>query len=206
MADSILDLGGYSLLSLDYDKSAGIGFRAETSRTIIRQPGGVNDAYYFSDAQPLRFSVPFVGMEIAEVYAILALFYAQKGRYTPFWLAAQIRTVEPMTTFSTTTVQIRPTSWPSAYKGHERLFLKLDNGDRIVRKITAVNAGAAPGDPDIMSLNSSVGRPITVAEIVEASILLFGRFDTDDVEVAYLTSGVAEATVEFIELPEEYPA
>jgi len=206
MADSILDLGGYSLLNIDYAKNDGIQFKAEASRSIIRDPGGVNDVYYFSNSQPLRFSVSFVGMELAEVYEILSLFHTVKGRYMPFWLAAQIRTVEPIATFSTDVVPVCPTSFPDAYKGYERLFLLLTNGDRIVRKITAANTGLNPGDPDSLALSSGVGRTITVAEIVEASILLFGRFDTDDIEVTYLTSGIAEAVMEFLELTEEYPA
>lgn len=206
MADSLLDLESYDLLDIPFDAAASLEFKAEHSRSIIRETGGVLEAYFHTADMPLRVPMTFTCLDREEVYNLLTLIHSVKGRLEAFWLAFPVRTVEPVQTFSTDSLLVNNTGLLELMPTGDRLYIKLNDGDRITRKITNVSAGLSPEDPLTLTLNSSVGRSITVAEIMECSRLLFGRFDTDDFEINWITASMAQVTTEFLELTDEIPS
>lgn len=205
MPNSLLDLAGYGIWEPVSEKSAGLQITGEIARTVAREPGGILDLYTYSTWQPISIPLRFLGLTIQDTYSLITIFCDVMGRRNSFWVALPIKTVTPIETLAGDSFRIANTGLMQIRVGNERLYLACTNGDKITRKIVEVTPGITQDDPVTIHLGSDLSRSIDLAELDSALILLFGRFDIDDLEIIYHTSNLVEISTEFLELPDEHP-
>ena len=56
----------------------------------------------------------------------------------------------------------------------------------------------------MLTMESTLGEAITMAQVKRISFLYLGRLDIDEIEWTYVTPDISIADLYFIELPNEY--
>jgi hypothetical protein len=206
MANSLLNLEGFSLFPLQYNCAEGFDISFEYQRSIRREPGTtVNHVFFHGTAQPCAFSMSFWATGRDGVYALLTALYAIKGRVMAFWLPLPIYTISPTANFGggSANIQIQKTGWEEVGMAGKRIYIEDGDGTRYTRSIASI---ASEVGHDLVVLDDPITPVISPNSINYTCLLLFGRLDIDEVEVKYEHTGFAEFTTNFIELPFEHPA
>lgn len=103
---------------------------------------------------------------------------------------------------SDTTIQIRNISYSTyfpATPGTGRyLFFYRSASAWYARKVTATPSATS------LTLESSLGTALTMANTKMVCFLYLVRFDIDEMEWKFIAPNVAETTVNFVEVPKEY--
>jgi hypothetical protein len=166
--------------------------------TVIDQGG----APYIS--QPF----PMLILSHAEVTKLRAFILARFGRLRPFWLPTwdQDLVLSQDLNAADTGIKIQSEFYTRfMFPNRARRFVALiptDSSGNIYHQITS---SVDNGDgTETLQFESPIGRDMKAARTM-VSFLVFARLNSDDTEIDWLSNDVAEATLEFQELPKEVP-
>jgi len=208
LADDLTGLGTISIIyRIRPDWSNQIEQNYALSNQLLSFPGSVQDILSFVDQVPRRQSFDYVNVTPAETKEILDFYAARKGRVEKFWLPGYRAefTLSQNVPMNSTVLYVEDNSFDLAYQGYERVYILLQNGDMITRKIIAVIPGPGAGKLTLQ-LDTITDRAITIADIQEFGRLYLVRFDKDQLEFAHKSSQISSTKIEFAELTKEYPA
>ena len=208
MSDHLTGLSGYDLYRMAIDAKTAPQSQLEPSRSFVSEPGTRKGVVTHSTNLPLKFSYGFTLIDRSEIYEMLEFFTAVRGQLTPFWWCMEQNLFAPSADFLTgqTVLSIEDNGFVEDFAGYERIFMRLISGDLLTYQVDDVASGLNPGDPMSVTIETALDRDVDASDIDMFGKLLFCRLDTDELSMSYKTSDIAECSLEFIELVEEYPA
>jgi len=205
MADSLEDLNGYSILDVSHNWKTDPVLELQSRKWLMSFPSGISylSRYIEQTQEVMTYNVLLASRQ--EIYNFLEAFVkTYQGRYAPFWLPAMEKRFIPYAEVENGEGEIDIYKNDYVSTTEHRLYLRTTAGDVLTRQITALDD--AEEDYDTLELATVFDRDIAIAEMSILSLLLFCRFDTDSVELNYLTATMAEGSVKIIELVNEYPS
>lgn len=150
----------------------------------------------------ITYSYTFVNRE--EVFDYITFFNAQQGKLKRFWLPIirnEFALVDPVSTFDGSLLVV-DTGFAEVYQGYERIYLELQDGNLITRKVTGV---VDNGDgTETLQLETLMDRDIALSEVNLFSRIMLVRFDKDALQLTHSTDAIAEVTMKYLELVREY--
>ena len=162
--------------------------------------GTVQQVINHSEEQPHNLSFSVMLLSLEEIYNFLKFWHDRKGMHERFWFPLMYNVFELMSPISSGVTQIVVSSPEFEYRGFERLYLYLNDGSLITRKITQVTDD---GDNLILTV-SEMDRQILAADVVLFSLFLLCHFDVDQIELNYSNPSIASTNVRISELVNEY--
>lgn len=202
MASSWADMGGGTdVFALGADWKSAPTQTLEPYRTIIQYPGSGIKIRDITDDIQIKFSMHMGNMNKAGEYNLLSYFAAHRGRANAFWLPMPKNYWTMRGDMVPGFLQYVPitdaqTAW---LRGYERMFVLLNNGDYIGRKILSIGS-------QLILLNTAADRVVHAADVNIIGKLLLCRFDQDELELSHTSSALSDCDISFCELPKEYPA
>jgi hypothetical protein len=207
MSDQLTGLGGKNLFTISPDWSNDIKADFELSRRIFRFPGTIEVLINYSDERPGKFDMLFRFLDKTIEYDFIDFVHTQKGRWAGFWLPGPPAFFSLDDTIQDTDLQIKITKQGivNRFRGFERCYILLLNGDTLTYKINSVAAG--PGaNQETLNLGAAVDRQVKQEDIAIFTLLFYVRFDKDKFQYSYVTDTISEITTQALELVKEYPA
>lgn len=208
MADDLEGLGGITTIfrtAPDWARAADVSF--SPSAQVLGFNASVQERLSFTEDAPKTFNFLFHNMSKAEEAALLDFVDARSGIVEKFWcpghrVAFSLSQTMPV---ASSVLYVLDNGFSRVYRGYERVYIELTNGDIITRKIISVSAG--PGDNEI-TLQLDV---VTDREIVPSDVIIFGRlylvrFAKGKFDLEYGANWESSVKLEFQELVKEYPA
>jgi hypothetical protein len=169
----------------------------EPFRTPIQYPGTGIRIRKISDEIQIKFTASFTNMTKAIENNLLEYFKDHKGRLKAFWVPVPKNYFFATSDIgiSDTTIQIKNVS-PIFLRGYERMFILDQFGNFNYAKILNLTSS-------VMTIDAPIGA------ILKSNISIFGkliwaRFDQDEISSHYISPGISETDISFLELPKEY--
>jgi hypothetical protein len=169
----------------------------EPFRTPIQYPGTGIRIRKITDEIQIKFTASFTNMTKAIENTLLTYFKNHKGRLNAFWVP-----VPKNYFFATadvgptdTTIQIQDVS-PIWSRGYEHMFILDQFGNFYHAKIISLTTS-------LMTIDAPIGA-ILKSNISMFGKLIYGRFDMDEIQMHYISPGISECDLSFIELSKEY--
>lgn len=141
----------------------------------------------------------------AEIAALKAWLLRRKGRAVPFWAPTWRRDLILHADVGSTDtgIVIESMSYTELlFPAHARRHLAFWTSSRTLvyrSVISSVNNGAT----ETLTLNTSLGVSFPKEGLI--SFLVLARLAADEVEIGYHTDSIAEASIPYIETPQEAP-
>jgi hypothetical protein len=205
MADSLLDLEAQPLFTLEPNWASSLNTSFAMSRLLTEYPGSAQNLESLTDDAPYMFDAGFLLTTKAEEYTLLAFFNARRGMNQRFWMR------HPQTAFtlktaalagSTSLVCSSNASW-QIYRGWERLYIRMSNGDTLTRQIAALTHDTV-ADTAVLTLTSPLDRDLTLTNHDLIGRLLLVRLADDTLSHKIASDTVSKVDLSFIELVQEY--
>ena len=199
MADSLTDLGpNTTIFDFDANWTSEPTEKREVLVNANIYPGTIH-AVDFYEEPTRRLSIRITDLE-TKLYSFLVFFADRVARWKSFWLPDQFNRFTPVS-IAVDLLSIEVTKLPELHlHGHERLFLRMSNGDRISRRIDEINQLTST----TQIVLTSVLPAIVVDDIDLASFLFYVRFDQDEIDIEYHNDVAASVDIGFVELLKEY--
>lgn len=199
MADSLADLGPNTTL-MDFDANWQTD-PTEKREILINSniyPGTIHSIDFYSE--PRRKPTFQIQDLETKLYSFLVFFADRVARKKSFWLPDKFNRFTAVSiAVDLLSIEVEKLSDLHLH-GHERLFIRLINGDRISRKISSIQQLTSTTKINLASLLPSFA--LTDIELI--SFLLYVRLDQDEIEITYHTDCAASVDLAFVELLEEY--
>lgn len=140
----------------------------------------------------------------AEIVALRGWLAARAGKLVPFWSAAQGTDMEVMAAIGASdgAITIRNIGYARYLEGRadcRHLVITTRAGARHYRAITA--ASEIDASSESLAIDSALGVTLQIADIASLRFLHLVRLDSDDIEIAWHTLGVAECSTLLRSLP-----
>jgi hypothetical protein len=206
MADSRLNLGGYELFPFFPNWATKPKSTGSLLRRTLQYPGTVAELIDLSDQSPLTFEATFFLSTRANIFTLQDFFDDRLGKVNQFWVEhppAWAILAEDAAIFDEILV-CQDNDASISYHGHERLYVRMNNGDITTRHVSSIVHNAGTGYEEYW-LTDGLAYAITTTNHYRIGRLLFVRFDQDSLQLKYNTDNKAEVTLKFYELVEEYP-
>ena len=170
----------------------------EPFRTPIQYPGSGIRLRNISDEIQIKFTASFTNMTKTIENSLLSYFNNHKGRLNAFWVAVPKNYFFATVDISAgdTTINVRDTT-PIWLRGYERMFIIDQFNNFYHSKIESMTDST-------MIIDSPLGSNIKITDISMFGKLIWARFDTDEIQMHYISPGISECDLSFIELPKEY--
>lgn len=199
MADSLLNLDPVAPI-FDFN----IDWETEPTKSIEPQiisniySGTIHSIHFFNDPkQKFKYKISDY---TTKLYPFLIFFADRVGRYKNFWMPDQAERFT-LRAIAGDFLSIEINKISDLYlHGHERLFLRMSNGDRISRKILAANQLTSTTQ---LTFSLALPEETTLENIEFASLLYLVRFESDEIEITY-DGNIPSVDLSFVELLEEY--
>lgn len=141
----------------------------------------------------------------AEIVALRSWLAARAGKRVPFWSAAQGTDMEVLAVVgsSDTTLTIRNIGYARYLNGRadcRHLVIETLAGARYYRSIP--NASEIDDASEMLSIDSALGVTLQPAEIVRVRFLHLVRLESDEIEIDWITTEVAECSTMLRSLPQ----
>ncbi len=184
--------------STDYTRSV---FRHDSRTGKLR----VTDRSGVAVARPGGFVWLMEGR--AEIQSYRDFIAARKGALVPFWVPSWQHDLLMAADLMAGNVSLLVSKigyakfmFPTVARRH--IAFLLADGTKFYRKVTAAVEGT---DTETLTFDSSIGVLVPAASTM-VSFLTLCRLAVDDPELTWHTRDVAEAILDFVELPQEVPA
>lgn len=202
MADDIQDLGTEERLTIRPNWASPNQIELITSRDIVSFPSTIVDIFLFSELHKNKIKFKYLCENKEVEYALIDFYNNRKGRLERFWIQGYKEEFILSQDISNTDtiVNVHDNGFDLIYKGHERLYIELKNGDLITRKIT----NATKVGTELQLTVAAITQDIAISEIGVFGRIYLVRFDKDVLETTFSNSVVAEVEVEFVEVVREY--
>lgn len=202
MADNLQGLNGIDLWDLPNNWKTNPKTGYNVSRILTAFLESKTDMTSLSDEKPEFWDINVSLLSKQEEFDFLTKFAEKKGRHKKFWFPSPQNRFTLKNTISSGTTAIVMEKNYFEYRGFERLFIRLTNGDRVSFDIASVVTNAS----DItINVATSADRTITKNDIDLLTLLHMCRLDTDEAELTQITSDHSELTLRVVELVKEYP-
>lgn len=133
-----------------------------------------------------------------ERWAMMQLLHNKRGKWRGFWVPTWNPDIIITTNItSTDTVIIIQDIGYEDYQSERHIMIELNNGTRYYFNILYGISGS-PGE-EILTLSSSAGVNILIADISFVSFINFMRFDSDRAELRYMPAGRTTVTMPVME-------
>jgi hypothetical protein len=165
---------------------------------------GTAELYGYGNYLPRVIQYRYTAMDRGDLDTLMTWHAARQGRLQRFWLPLwrnEFVAVQAIGTL-TTEVTIRWCGAAAAFQGYERIFILLTNGYWLTRHVSAVTDNL--DGTETLTIVTPWDRDIAVADIAYLGRLLLVRHDEDTLDLSHRTDAVAEATVGYHELVNEY--
>ena len=169
----------------------------EPFRTVIQYPGSGLRLRNISDEIQIKFTASFTNMTKTIENTLLTYFNTHMGRLKAFWVPVPKNYFFATTDIgaSDTTINIMDVS-PIWLRGYERMFIVTQQGNLYHAKIMSLTSST-------MVIDAPIGA-VSKSNISIFGKLIWARFDMDEVQMHYISPGISECDLSFIELPKEY--
>ena len=203
MADDLDDLSGLTIIepNVNWSDTPKTGF--DVSFTVEGFDGTLEEVFEFTEDKPEKFQYKITFKDKAEEKAFLEEWLNYKGRKECFWFVDIIDQFTVSQPIGNTTFTVEVLDNFFVAEGHERIFVKLKNGDRLTRKI---NSSVASAGAITLTLNTAWDRDILIDDIEIFTLMYLCRYDTDDQTITQLNSYVSETNIAILQLVDEQKA
>jgi hypothetical protein len=169
----------------------------EPFRTPIQYPGSGIRLRNISDEIQIKFTASFTNVTKTIQNSLLSYFNSHKGRLNAFWVPVPKNYFFATSNIgaSDTTIQIKDVS-PVWLRGYERMFIVDQFSNFYHAKINNLTSST-------MVIDAPLGA-ISKSNISMFGKLIWARFDMDEIQMHYISPGISECDLSFIELPKEY--
>lgn len=207
MADSRLNLGGYDVFPFSPNWATLPSTTAPLLRRTLQFPGTIAELETLTDKTPLSFEATFLLSKREDVYNMQDFFDDQLGRVNQFWVEHPIAwaILAQSASIYDEILVCQANSAHLGYIGHERLYVRMNNDGLTTRHVSSIVYNSSTGYEEYW-LTNQLAYAIATSDYYRIGRLLFARFDTDVLKIKYHTDSIAEVTLPFYELVEEYPA
>ena len=166
-------------------------------RTPIQYPGSGIRLRNISDEIQIKFTASFTNVTKTIQNSLLSYFNSHKGRLNAFWVPLPKNYFFATSNIgaSDTTIQIKDVS-PIWLRGYERMFIVDQFGNFYHAKINNLTSSTMVIDVPLGAISKS--------NISMFGKLIWARFDMDEIQMHYISPGISECDLSFIELPKEY--
>lgn len=156
----------------------------------------------------IRVRMDFTFYSRQELHSFLSFMDYHKGLLKKFWIYCNtnefiLKTNIPANDYSIT---CENSFYYLNFKTNDRIYLILNNGDTIVRKIQAVEPNQVGDTMTITTATLMPNYQILMNNVLEIGRVLCCRFDHGSFEVVNITPIVSQISLRFFELVKEYPA
>lgn len=199
MADSLTELGPNTTL-MDFEANWQTD-PTEKREILINHniyPGTIHSIdFYGEPRRKLTFKITDLETKL---YSFLVFFADRVARKKSFWIPDKFNRFTAVS-IAVDLLSIEVEKLANLHlHGHERLFIRLENGDRISRKISSIQQLTSTTKINLASILPA----FAIEDVVLISFLLYARLDQDEIEITYHTDSAASVDLAFIELLEEY--
>lgn len=204
MNDSILDLaacGTTTIFRILPEWSREPGMEIQFGRDLIQYDEAMTQFRFLTSELGWKVTAEFFNISKAVEFSILDFFHQRKGKLNRFWLPAQSKYFvldDVIPNFATTFFLPENNTFQYVYRGYERFFMLLKNGDMLTRKISASHGSGE------YSVTTAFDRVIAPEDISLFGKLLLVRFDQDEVSMQHDTTDLSSCSLTFQELGKEY--
>lgn len=201
---------GFDVLDVGHDRREPVEDLPFRRHEVLDADTGPRSGFTFTEAPAPARSFLWTCSDLGEAAALRAFVAARRGRAVPFWVISHDRDL----TLATDLLSGQDT--PSVvWVGYARHLFPYGGARRhvalyrpglapVLREVTgATDPGT--GLTESLVLDSAVGSDFPAANSI-VSFLRFCRLEEDDVELEWLSRGVAQARLRFRDLPLEVPA
>lgn len=198
MSDDLADLGtNNTIFEFDADWTTEPSETLEPFVTADIYPGTIHSVY-FHDEPPRKINFKISDYQ-TNLYPFLIFLADRVGRLKSFWLPDLFQRFTPVSIASDwLSIQVEKLANLHLH-GHERLFLRMANDDKVTRKIMSITQLTS-------TTQINFGTPISainVEDIEHASFIYLGRFDQDEFDISY-SGRIPSVQFSFMEMLQEY--
>ena len=207
MSDDLQDLGAITTLFRERPNwIEPVNTKLVFTKQLLNFPGASQTILGFTSDVPQRLSYNFLAPDKETEFNLITFWRARKARVEAFWAFGHREsfTLSQDALLNDASITVLNNGFLRAYRGYERIYIELKSGDILTRKIVAV-AETGGGAELLLQLGTVLDRDIDIIDIRIIARLFFGRFDSDQLEMAGNTNTIDETTLEFFELVKEYP-
>ena len=199
MSDSITGLlpDITTIYRLEGDWTEQITVEPAPSLNFLAAPGGNEELLLFSSYVPGVLKYKATSVNKGEEYDLIDFFCSRKGKLESFWVFGQRVSFSLVADAlsGSDELEISPNSFD--FQGYERIYIFLNDGSLIVRKIISASE-------NVLTLDTPLDRDVTLENISIIGRLHLVRFNGDILNLSYSSSEVSSTTLEFIEVVGEY--
>jgi len=203
MADSLLDLGTTPIWIPDrfinWREDPGLDFGL--ARQVVEFPGTPQDIIQLSEETPKTWSFRVLVEDKQQEYELLEKFVTEcKARTKRFWFPMPSVAFELAEFIPNASVKVTVSENNFEYRGFERFLIVLWNGDKITRKITAIER--FPTTKTIDLTIAAMTQEIQIDDVEMFVFLALCRFDQDTIKLDCDTSYISDTTIKMQEVME----
>jgi hypothetical protein len=204
MADELYDLNSIEVLNFNINWKDNINIKYGLQRTITNFASTGSDVLLFSNLHSHEISFSLLIDSKEDIYSLLETFRNKQGMLKKFWaygykdeLQLAIDKVVGVSEY----LYIENNGLNLNFHGHERFYIKLNNGDVLTRRIRAIEEYS--GNTLKITI-TPIAREIKKTDICEFGRIFLCRFAKDVIELNYLTENIIETKIELVEVLKEY--
>lgn len=205
MADSLLDLCQTTdLFTYPHNWVSTVEQDVDFMRTIIQYTGTPGKIKNLSDDIPVNVGLSFTNLTKTSEYDLLKFFCDHRGRCNRFWLPIpeQYYVMAADALIGSNEINIAIHGEYTFFRGYERMFMILTNGDMLTRRI--LDFDCLGSNNNIMTIESVLDRNIAVTDVLLFGKLILCRFDQDEVQFTHENNIISSCALSFQELTKEY--
>jgi len=204
MADSILTVTSeFEIFTSDPDWAEDVGAGVINSLDIYKPAGTASIIQQLSDKHPASFSLDFSFCSKEEEHRLVSFFIDRKGRFNRFWIRhpSSAFTLKATAAVGSSALVCERNDFDDIRSGYERIYIRIDNGDTIVRKIISC---VTDSESTTVGLSSALDRAVTKSNHTAIGKFVLVRFDEDTMKLNFKNMAIGRVSLKFFELPEEW--
>lgn len=205
MADDYDDVGTFEIFPFTPNWGKRISRDLILGRFIQKYLGTSSALVSYTDNVPEVVKIGITIYTKEDEYNFIDFYVNHKGKLNKFWLRSPVRefTLKEPAVSGSGAILVHRNGAVSQYQGYERIWILMNDGDILGRKVANVTDDAI-NDRYSLTLGTPLDRDLTVSNHVLIARLLLGRFNEDSLINDYETDRVSEEVMLFQELVKEY--
>lgn len=207
MADNKTGLGTITdILNTEPNWNRAIEVERALNAKLMGYPGTVQKILSWSDDLPAVVAFKLTNASKQDEFDLLTFFNLMKGRLGKFWVRSELKEfgLSQDMPQNSTGLYVNDNKFDLAYRGYERIYLDMANGDLITRKVTSVSSGPGAGELTLQ-IDTVTDRQINRADVRKFGRFLLVRFDVDKISFEHGEKSISDVEVKLRELVKEYP-
>jgi uncharacterized Zn-finger protein len=204
MADSLTKVGSIYRWEKEPNWVNDITAEYKLSRRLIAYPGTPVILEPVAEETILAVTLKFMCKDKDEEYQFITKFVDFKGRVGRFWMKhpANFFTMKTNSFVGAPGIYCEYNGFGEIYQGYERVFIPMNDGDLVVRKVVGVSETV--GSHTFLQFDTILDRDIITGNHLMIGRYLLGRFDSDSLRFVHHSNVVSEVDINFVELVKEY--